>query len=309
MEQLVAAVVLNWNGAEDTIACLESVRGSTVPVRAVVVDNGSSDDSVRRIEGSGLADAVVVLRANIGYAAGNNVGIRAALDEGAEVVAVLNNDTIVDPDAFELMLEHLPPLEPRAVSPDIRYFDRPGESWFVGGVVDDGWPRHLQPEELDGGDAALRPSEVLSGCCIVARRETWERVGLFDPRYFLIFEDSDWSMRAARSDVALYVVVRSRISHHVSRSLTSRPALLLGGYYFVRNGLHFEARYFPRRTLPFAFRWLVRAAPSLVRRGQVAELGFRWLGALAFATGRWGRAPRSVEWLARTLTARRGSPR
>ncbi len=199
---------------------------------------------------------------------------------------------------LELLLEQLPASGHRAVSPEIRYFDRPGESWFAGGVVDRGWPRHLQPVELAGLEQSLRPSECLSGCCIVARRETWERVGFFDPGYFLIFEDSDWSMRAVRHGVALYVVTASTIRHRVSSSFGRGPASPLGGYYFVRNGLRFEARYFARYLPRFVVQWLVRPVPALLRSGRGRELAFRWFGALAFAAGLRGRAPRVLERLA-----------
>ena len=302
MRPPVAVIVLNWNGADDTIACLESLRRATVLVHVIVVDNGSTDDSLRRIDAAALADEIVPTGVNLGYAEGNNTGLRLALDRGFHMVAVLNNDTIVAPDALELLVEALPASEHRAVSPDIRYLQCPGESWFAGGVIDRGWPRHLQPAELAGDDRALRPSPCLSGCCIVARRETWERVGLFDPGYFLIFEDSDWSMRAVRCGVSLYVVTGSTIQHHVSRSFGQGPVSLLGSYYFVRNGLRFEARYFSRQLSRFAFQWLIRPAPALVRDRRLGELAFRWFGALAFASRLNGRAPWVLERLAERLT-------
>jgi GT2 family glycosyltransferase len=302
MRPSVAVVVLNWNGVDDTISCLESLRNATIPVHVIVVDNGSTDDSVQRIEALDLADELISTGANLGYAAGNNAGLRLALDAGFDVVAILNNDTIVAGDALKLLLEELPATEPRAVSPDIRYFDRPGESWFAGGVIDRGWPRHLQPAELAGDDLAPRSSECLSGCCIVARRETWELVGLFDPSYFMIFEDSDWSMRALRHGVSLYVVPTSMVQHRVSSSFKDASASLLGSYYFARNGLRFEARYFATRLPRFTFQWLIRPIPALARNRRVGELAFRWLGALAFATRRSGRAPRIVERLASRTT-------
>lgn len=300
----IAVVVLNWNGADDTLACVESLRRSTVPIHIIVVDNGSTDDSVPRIRATSLADEIVLTGKNLGYAEGNNRGLRAALDGGFDVIAVLNNDALVAPDTLDLLRGQLPPSEHRAVSPDIRYLDRPDESWFAGGVIDRGWPRHLQPAELVNDPRALRPSQCLSGCCIAARRETWERVGLFDPKYFLIFEDSDWSMRAVGSGVSLYVVTGSTIQHHVSKSLRHGPASLLASYYFVRNGLRFEARYFTRQLPRFAYQWLIRPSPRLARDRKLAELAFRWLGALALAlaTGLSGRAPRAVERLATHLT-------
>lgn len=294
----LAVVVLNWNGVDDTLACLSSLRESSVVPYSVVVDNGSSDDSVERIRASGLADELLETGANLGYAGGNNVGVERALAAGAAVIAVLNNDTVVHRNAFASLLEQLPPSELRAVSPDVRYLDRPEESWFAGGTIERGWTRHLQAGELVGA-GPLRPSEWLSGCCIVARREVWETVGLFDERFFVFFEDSDWSMRAIRQDVELYVAPESVIEHRVSRTFAgSAPFSLLGGYYFVRNGLRFDARYF-RGALPgFVWRWLVRPTPRLIREHRLAELAFLWLGALASVAGTTGRAAPVVERLA-----------
>jgi GT2 family glycosyltransferase len=298
-----ALVILNWNGADDTIECLTSLRQSSVPVHAIVVDNGSAEAEVERIRRSGLADSFIAMGTNLGYAEGNNVGLRFALKQAFPLIAVLNNDTVVDADSFSRLLEHLAVDEPRALSPVIRYFDDPSRAWFEGGVVDKGWPRHLQPDEIPAGQDALRPSECLSGCCIAARSETWERVGLFDPRYFLIFEDSDWSLRARRCGVKLYVATESVIRHKVSRSFESGPPSLLGNFYSVRNGLLFEARY-ARRYLPaFTLMWLVRPSVSaLLRRQGGRAVFFRWLGALAFIARARGRAPTVLERLAGRLT-------
>ena len=295
-------VVLNWNGADDTIACLRSLRASTVSPQTIVIDNGSTDDSVRRIRDSGLADELVESPSNLGYAGGNNIGLRLALEQGFLVIAVLNNDTLVENDALEMLLGPLLAGERIAVNPDIRYLDQPDRSWFAGGTVDRGWPRHLQPYELSGAPNGLRPTGCLTGCCIVASRDTWQRVGLFDESYFLIFEDSDWSMQALRNGVALFVVTDSRIRHRVSSSFEAGPASLLGVFYFVRNGLRFERRYFPRDLPRFAYQWVVRATPTLARAGRFDELAFRWLGAAAFAVGQKGNCA-SSDSLARTPAA------
>jgi GT2 family glycosyltransferase len=300
-EAALAVVVLNWNGAGDTIACLQSLQASTVTPHTIVVDNGSTDDSVRRIRASGLANEVVENPANLGYAGGNNIGIRLAIERGCPAIAVLNNDTLVEEDTFKLLLDPLAGGGHIAVSPVIRYFEQPDRSWFAGGIVDQGWPRHLQPSELADAPDGLRPTGCLTGCCIVAGSDTWQRVGLFDDSYFLIFEDSDWSMRALQSGVALYVVAESSIRHRVSSSFGAGPASRLGSFYFVRNGLRFEARYFRRHLGDFAFEWLVRPAPALARAGRFGELGFRWLGAAAFAIGQEGAAPRLVHAMARRL--------
>jgi GT2 family glycosyltransferase len=291
-------IVLNWNGRDDTIACLRSLRESTISLHVIVIDNGSSDDSADRILRTALADDVVSTGTNLGFAEGNNVGLRLAMRRGAEMIIVLNNDTIVEPDAMERLVVELREGISLAASPDIRFFDAPGLSWFRGGVVDHGWPRHLQADEPMGPPTqmsdALRSSGFLTGCCIAARREVWDTVGLFDQSYFLIFEDSDWSARAVSAGVTLAVATPSRIRHRVSRSLELDGGLL-SGYYFVRNGLRFQASYYPSERPRFVVQWVVTPALSLLRQRRGDELLLRCMGVIAHVVRQSGRAPYLVE--------------
>jgi GT2 family glycosyltransferase len=304
-----SVIVLNWNGIEDTLACLVSLRASTMALHVIVVDNGSTDDSLTRITQSGLADEVLATGVNLGFAEGNNRGVLLALDRGSDVIIVLNNDTTVDPDAIGRLVEALGTNDLAAVSPDIRYFDTPGDSWFRGGVIDHGRPRHLQPGELDAVDPGARSSvfstsPILTGCCLATRRDVWERVGSFDSDYFLIFEDSDWSVRATRAGVRMWIVHDSRVFHRVSRSIGTGPASLLADFYFLRNGLRFQARYFRRECVRFVWAWLLRPAPRMWRHGLRRPLFFRLLGLGAFGLGQAGRAPKWVERLAERLNRR-----
>jgi GT2 family glycosyltransferase len=306
--------VLNWNGIADTLECLASLRQSTVPIHAIVVDNGSTGADADLIRTSGLADIVIETGANLGYAEGNNVGLRHALDstEGFQVIGVLNNDTVVDPQCFGNLAEHLSGANRRhrALAPIMLYADNLTKPWFAGGVVDKGWPRHLQPLELNDNGRPLRASEWLTGCCIVTRAATWRQVGLFDSRYYLIFEDCDWSLRARRLSVELLVAAESTIHHKVSRSFATGSASLLGSFYFIRNGLHFDWVYRRRYLAQFLWHHLLRPTLSQVRRTRwTQELVFRWLGALAFATGQRGRAPVLVTRLAERRAAARGCSR
>jgi GT2 family glycosyltransferase len=295
----IALVVLNWNGVADTLECLASLRESLAPLYAIVVDNGSTGPDVEQIRASGLADVVIETGVNLGYAEGNNIGLRHALDsvEGFEVAGVLNNDTLVDPQCFGTLAEHLDSADGgyRALAPTMLYADNPTKPWFAGGIIDQGWPRHLRPHELDAYDKPLRASEWLTGCCILARTTTWRHVGLFDSRYYLIFEDCEWSFRARREGVELLVATQSTILHKVSRSFTSGPASLLGSFYFIRNGLRFDWAYRRQYLLQFMWHHLLRPTLAEVRRLRwKQELVFGWLGAVAFASGQEGRAPELV---------------
>jgi GT2 family glycosyltransferase len=300
----IALVVLNWNGVADTLECLASLRQSLVPVHAIVVDNGSSGTDVEQIRASGLADIVIETGANLGYAEGNNIGLRHALEShlGFEVIGVLNNDTLVDPHCFGDLAQQLSEADGRhrALAPSVMYADDPNATWFAGGVVDRGWARHLRPLEIEEHDGALRESEWLTGCCIVAHAATWLHVGLFDSRYYLLVEDCEWSLRARSRGVELLVATRSSILHKVSRSYAaSGPETLLASFYFIRNGLRLDYAYQRRYVLHFVARHLLRPTlAEVVRFRFKQELVFGWLGALAFVIGQKGRAPERVIHLA-----------
>jgi len=187
----VAAIILNWNRKDDTLACLRSLHEQrNVEVEVIVVDNGSVDDSVFAIRDQ-FRDAVVIeTGANLGYAGGNNVGLTYALNQGFEYVLVLNNDTILAPDCVFCLLADLQ-LHPDAVAaaPKSFYYDAPEIIYFAGGKIGrDGCTLHVGVGSPDGPEYDLPgETEWLSGCAILFRSRLLQEVGLFDPRYYLLY--------------------------------------------------------------------------------------------------------------------------
>jgi len=233
----LAIVILNWNGAGDTLACLDSVeRTRAEGVEAIVVDNGSAGADVGRVADAVAARpwAELVRNAeNLGFAGGCNVGIARSLERGADYVMLLNNDATVEPGAFEALVAHLE-ANPRTglVSPLI--LDARGERiWAAGGVRASrevvcalgltGRPAREAP-------AAPFEAYALIGCAVVVRREVLEHVGAFDDAYFAYVEDVDLSRRARAAGWALEVVPAARVCHRVS-------AASGGGYTPLRSYL------------------------------------------------------------------------
>lgn len=297
-------VVLTWNGLADTMDLLSSFRAE--PARILVVDNGSTDGTLTKVRESYPDVHTLQTGANLGYAGGNNAGISFAMSAGADIIAILNNDTLVEPGFLTPLVSVLgnsphDGRSNRAVSPDIRYADAPQLSWWRGSFLDyrSGWPRHLTVEEQPPEEGDAVPTPLLTGCCIVARAETWRQVGLFDERLFLIYEDSDWSMRAATEGVELLVVPQSRIRHKVSRSF-SGTANALGSYYHARNGLIFSWRHIGiRPTLRYLIEHVLRPSfREAARRHEFGPSVMRLLGVAAAALGRRGPAGRLAEWSA-----------
>src|SRR5450755_72122 len=134
----VAIVIVIWNNKEDTVECLTSFRGDTYPNKQIIiVDNGSTDDSVEVIRASFPEVTVLQTGLNLGFTGGNNVGIDHALESGADYVYLINNDTTVEPDALTKLLEAM--LENRdagLIAPVIHDYDPPRAIWFAGSAMD-----------------------------------------------------------------------------------------------------------------------------------------------------------------------------
>ncbi len=228
MEALTCIVVLNWNGAEETIACLESL----VPViikgyKLLVVDNGSTDGSPEKIRKAFPAVELLCLPVNLGYARGNNAGFRRVQELQAEFVIFLNNDTIVDSGFSAPLVEtlRLQPLAGVAV-PKIYYWDRPDLLWYAGGVVrlSTGLICHVGLRQKDAPEFD-RPGSTgyATGCCFAMRCRDFEAVGGFDETFAMYAEDVDLSLRVRALGKSIEYVPSSMVWHKVSASLSGRP--------------------------------------------------------------------------------------
>jgi hypothetical protein len=252
MDKSVFIVILNWNGWEDTADCVESCRKLTWPnFRVLIVDNGSTDGS-EAILGERFPDIELLQTgSNLGFAGGNNVGIRRALKEGADFVWLLNNDTVVDPQCLTRMVEAAEnDGDAGMVGSKIYYFDAPDTLWFAGGEIAlerGGLTRHIGQDEKDQGDYD-QPGETgyVTGCSILARRAMIEDVGLLEDAYFLYFEDADWSLRARQKGWKLLYQPAARLWHKEgaqSKKVYSNRFI----YYFLRNRFFFVRRFAPQK--------------------------------------------------------------
>ncbi len=297
-------VVLNWFGRRDTVACVDSLRSGSPQAEVLVVDNGSFDGALEEVERRFLGVHTLQTGANTGFTGGMNAGLRWALAAGAEAVTILNNDTIVPPGAMARLAAVA--RGGVAVSPVVAYTQDPERIWFAGGEIEaaSGLPHHgpsvrLRPTDADG----LRETDILAGACVTATAATWRRVGLLDERYYLLFEDSDWSRRAVASGVSLRVDTRTTIHHQVSASFGGEMSYL-GLFYYVRNGILFirsaggggrlVGRFLRRHVLPGVREGM--AGPG--RRAGARRAVMAGAGVLAAAGHRFGPAPAPIHRLA-----------
>lgn len=280
-------VVLNWNLPGDTIACVRSLQRGPLPGSAIiVVDNASSDDSLRRFrQAFGDQVLVVALEANRGFAGGMNAGIEAALRAGAGSVLLLNNDTIVD-------AEMIPRLRDAAVErpqagilgPAIYYYDAPARLWQAG-------TRRYAPLPLpvNLGAGALRRArgrplrvDAVTGCAMLVRREVFTQIGLFDSRYAMYYEDADFCYRARAAGFEIWCVPEARMWHRVSLSArqipqATRAIAAWGRARFYRQYPHGP---FPGLTLMFLLAQAALGAARDYARGDAALARLRWRATL-----------------------------
>lgn len=237
----VAIIILNWNGKDDTIECLESLKHITYPnYEILLVDNGSTDGSVGCFRERYPGMEIIENGTNLGFAEGNNVGIRRAMDEGADYVLLLNNDTVVD---LEFLGELVKVAEGDErigiVGPKICYYDNPTIVWSVGGKIN-----FFTSSIGNYGDGIVQTNftgvenvDYVSGCALLIKNEVIMNIGLLDKDYFLYFEETDWNVRAHNHGYISVVNRDTRILHKSGASV--KKVKDSNYYYFARNTLLF----------------------------------------------------------------------
>jgi GT2 family glycosyltransferase len=220
----IAVVLVNWNGASDTLATLASLDHAVgaESLRVIVVDNGSTDGSPARLRKERPGLELVETGANLGFAGGNDAGIRKAL-EGPEVgwVLLLNTDVDVDPGFLAPLVHACEDPRVGAAGPKIFYFDPRDRLWAAGGRLR---IRETVAVELGRGKTDSprwnRPRNVtyLTTCCLLIPRDVLEEVGGLDPAYFINVDDADWCRRALDAGYRLRYAPESRVWHKVAAS-------------------------------------------------------------------------------------------
>jgi len=240
----VAVVVLNWNNGPDTVAAIRSLAESDYPNQSVlVVDNGSTDDSLAQIRAAASEVEILALASNLGYAEGNNVAIRHVLARRPDYVLVLNNDTLVAPDMISQLVA-IAERSPRIgmVGPAM-YCEQPRDlvfclgsrvNWRQGALNHRGMFQdasvHVQLNEPEAVDFIL-------GCAVLVKRSAIEAVGLMNPAYYLNYEDVEWGIDAGRAGFEVWYAPQAILWHKVSATLgRASPA---NTYYMTRNALLF----------------------------------------------------------------------
>lgn len=276
----VFAIVLNWNGWEDTLDCLSSLENLDYPTyEVVVVDNGSTDGSEEKIREAYPDIVVLQTGENLGFAGGNNAGIRYALERGADYVWLVNNDAVVDPGSLTaLVKEALSDVSIGMVGSKINYHQAPEVIWFAGGTINPltGKTGHsLMGNKDNGGRDEPRDVDYVSACSLLVTRGVIEDVGFMDTRFFLYFEETDWAVRCRRKGWRVRYQPASRIWHKVSRSSKLDSPVMI--FHFTRSSMLFARKHISSRpvlplivvsrhhVLPFLARGKIATATAGIR--------------------------------------------
>ena len=260
--------ILNFNGKNNTLECVESLRkidSSDFKLTILVVDNGSIEKLNMKSQSFGETKIEVIRNEeNLGFSGGHNVGIKYALKNGADYVIILNNDTYVDSNSIKELLNAAEKdnkagiLSPKIYfAPGFEYHkDRYSKKdlgkvfWYAGGEID--WRNvvghHRGVDEVDKGqfDKTIE-IELATGCCMLVKREVFEKIGMFDEKYFLYYEDADLCMRAKNNGFKIMYVPQSVIWHKNAVSAGGSGSKLQD-YYITRSRLIFGTKYAPVRA-------------------------------------------------------------
>ena len=295
---LVISVILNTNRRQDTLECLVSLVQSTYDNHHIIVlDNASSDDSIEAIRAAFPDVEIIELSENLGYAGNNNVGIKAAINQGADWVFVLNEDTILAPDCLASLVALGESDEQIGiVGPMVYHHDEPDVIQSAGGHLGPHWQSiHVAKDEVDQGQfTEPHPVEWISGCGIMVKRAVIEQVGLIDERYFYYWEETEWCLRAGRTGWRVMHVPQAKLWHKgVQRNYHPNPSVT---YYATRNRLLTLTKHHAPLKVRLSIwgqilctltSWTIRPKWRSMHQHRNAM----WRGAIDFLRRRWGQMP------------------
>ena len=240
MENLsTSIVILNYNGGKDVIECLESVRNIDYPsYEIIVVDNASTDNSVESIRKKFPEVKIIRNESNLGFAEGNNVGIREA---NSHYVMLLNDDAVVGKN---ILKDLTAAIEERRnigmAGPMILYYHDPDRIWSAGGRLSlFGFASHWGKGLARGSCSSARLVDFLSGCSVLIKKEVIDKIGLLDAEYFLYFEDIDFCFKARAAGYECLYVPSPTVWHKVTASWITNP---VQAYYYMRNAIIFAKK-------------------------------------------------------------------
>ncbi len=254
MNPSVGIIIVNWNSYVVTSACLTSLRDCTYSdYEVILVDNGSNDHSGDQLKQDYPEITLIKNSKNLGFTGGNNRGIEYALESQKELIMLLNNDTIVTPDFIAPLIEAMhADSDIGAIQPKIMFNQERDIIWNAGSKYSKLWslPRTIGVGEKDVGQFD-NDSYIpwVTGCCFLVSAEIVRKVGLLNDRFFIYYEDTDWSFRMVNAGYRLAYCPKSKIYHEVGKSNDNRDSFGEGTqspfthFIAIRNHIYISRMY------------------------------------------------------------------
>jgi len=241
----VFIIIVNWNNWTDTLECLESLKNNDyLNYKVVIIDNGSKE----KFQISDSKVKVIYNKENLGFSGGNNVGIKYALENKADYILLLNNDTIVSNNFLSKMVEIAEKDNKIGIVGPKIYFPDSKKIWFAGGKINWLYNKGIMKgfNEIDNGQynkPEAQKTDYITGCCALIKKEVLKKIGLMPEEYFLYYEDTDWSLKAQKQGYKCIFVPSAIIWHKGSKSSVAESSSYI--YYHIRNGLILAKKYAP----------------------------------------------------------------
>lgn len=283
----VTVIIINWKLPEKTIECLNSLAQLELPHQTIVVDNGSADQSIPRIQQAFPDITLISLPENVGFGTACNLAVARALENLAcNYVLLLNNDAIIHPLALTALVQTAVAHPSVGIlGPKIYYRHQSQMFWYAGarcrrGVLaaaDTG-----RGEQDCGQFDTRREVDFVFGAAMLIRREVFARIGFFDERFFLYLEDMDFCLRARKAGFLLHFVPQAHVWHHGSASTKNNGAFRR--YHYARSTVlflkkHVSPLYWPT-VLGFWLLVLIRVVIWELWQGNMAVVRSYWSGFL-----------------------------
>ena len=227
-------IVLNFNGKNILASCLSSIFQSDYSnFEVVVVDNNSKDESFEQAKMDFSRAHFIKNPKNMGFSQGNNIGIRYALEKFADYVFILNNDTTIEKTTLSTLARAANNAPSAGILSPLIFTANNTSIWFAGGLIH--WQKMKTEHLYSVKSETPYMTDYISGCAMFVKKDVFKKIGLFDERFFLYYEDADFSLRAKKAGYDLFMVPSAHIQHLEQ----SNAANELKIYWLVLSGLIF----------------------------------------------------------------------
>jgi GT2 family glycosyltransferase len=312
----VAIIVLNWNDSKNTIACIESLQNIIYPeFKIYIIDNNSGDNSIEKIKEIYPYIDIYNSGSNLGWAGGNNFGIKLAKSHGYNYFYLVNPDIRVDPKTLSALIDAIDAEDVAAIGSVVISYSNPDWLEFAGSelTTESGFSQQISIKKSQfvfNGPNIDVPE--LKGCSILITEKGFNKIGYFDERYFLNYDETDWCFRA-RSKNMRCIFSKKSVCFHIGAETFGGVSSPLYRYFIARNRIFFAKKNLDKKSLVFAWRCMAWEMKNVILGSHSEKIGIKAKGVLLLSLfislcdaifNRYGDCPPVIRKLSKSLTAK-----